>query len=326
MREKLNNLSIRQLRAMEEIARHRSFVEAAAQLHITPSALSESIKALEGILGLRLFDRTTRSVRPTAAGKEFLDHVHAALGQLERAVEVVAELQNLERGLVRCIGATSALACLVSPCLSQLWRRAPQVRVEMRTNVANEVVNALKSGSADFYVGSCPTESTDEIEFRPLIHDRLGLVAHRDHPLVQSETADLRQVRNVPYVALTTLTTIDKVLGRQRGIAPDFLEPVVRVDGTGTMAAVLQQGVAVGILPALAMHHMGLADLSFCPLGQPFHERTIGMCRLHDRSLAPAAQALWDMVTVEARNLVGVQGIRLCSDSPSAAHENIMGD
>jgi DNA-binding transcriptional LysR family regulator len=311
MRDRLNNVTLRQLRAVEEVARHRSFVEAASYLHLTSSALSESVKSLETSLGVRLFDRTTRSVQPTAAGHEFIEIVRGALGQLDRAVEVVGELQNLERGLVRCVGATSALACLVAPCLAALWKRAPQVRVEMRTSVAWEVVNTLRSGEADFCLGTLTNEVVDDIDYQPLVCDRLGLVAERNHPAVRGDQVDLRLVQGVPYVALTTLTMIDKLLARQKDIPPEFLQPAVRVDGTGSLAAVLQQGTAVGILPAMAMHHMGLSDLKFCPLVQEFPERTVGMFRLKGRSLTPAAQALWDLVRHQATQLDGIQGIRI---------------
>lgn len=311
MHDHLNNISLRQLRAVDRVARYQSFVEAASHLHLTPSALSESVKSIEANLGLRLFDRTTRSVRPTTAGREFLELVRGALSQLERAVQVAGELQNLERGLVRCVGATSALSCLVAPCLADLWRRAPNVRVEMRTSVALETLDALRSSEADFCVGALPDVPTDDIDHLPLVHDCFGLVAECHHPAVQAPQADLRQMGRVPYVALTTMTMIDNTLGRLRDIPAEFLQPSIRVDGTGSLAAVLQQGVAVGILPALAIHQMGLPNLKFCPLVQSFPERALGMSRLSGRSLTPAAQALWDLIGAYAPRLQGIQGIRL---------------
>lgn len=311
MRFRLDNISLRQLCAIEEVALRSSFVEAASFLHITPSALSESVKSLEATLGLRLFDRTTRSVKLTAAGREFIEIVRAALGQLERAVQAAGELQNLERGLVRCIGATSAMACLVAPCLADMWVRAPQVRVEMRTGGASESLAALRSGDADFCVAALTAERSDDIEHLPLVHDCFGLVAHRDHSAVQATRVNLRKISDVPYVALTTLTTIDAMLAGQHDLATEFRQPSALVDGTGALAAVLQQGVAVGILPALAMYQIALDDLKFCPLTPALPDRTLVMSRLRDRSLTPAAQVLWDMVHKSSRSLENISGVRL---------------
>lgn len=236
--------------------------------------------------------------------------VRVALGQLERAVQAARELQSLERGLVRCIGATSAMACLVAPCPAEMWGRAPQVRVEMRAGGALESLAALRSGDADFCVAALTGARFDDIEHLPLVHDCFGLVAQRDHPAVQAAQVDLRKVKNVPYVALTVLTTIDAMLAGQKGLAPEFRQPSALVDGTGALAAVLQQGVAVGILPALAIHQMALDDLKFCPFTPALPERTLGMSRLRGRSLTPAAQALWDMVRTSSRSLHDIPGIR----------------
>ena len=79
-----NNISLRQLRAFAEVARHGAFAPAARELCLTQSALSESIRQLEEALGLRLFDRTTRTVGLTAAGQAFLLDVRQAFETLEQ--------------------------------------------------------------------------------------------------------------------------------------------------------------------------------------------------------------------------------------------------
>lgn len=313
MRDKLSNLSMRQLRALIQVDQHQSFVEAAAHLHLTPSALSDSIKSLEESLGLRVFDRTTRSVKPTAVGVEFIALVKNALSQLERAVQVASEMRNLERGLVRCVGATSALACLVAPCLTQLWRRAPQIKVEMRTALAQQPVDAMRAGEADFCIGALPREPLSDLEYLPLLHDGFGLVAHRRHKSIQAQRVDLRDIKGVPYVALTTLTMIDSFLESQEDLAPEFNEPTIRVDGIDSLFAVLEQGEAVAILPALSNHHMGREDVRFFPLVQTLPERTIGLSRLRGRAMTPAAQTLWDLVCAHVKKMKKIQGIRISS-------------
>ena len=311
MRRNLNNISLRQLQAMEEVARCRSFVEAAGRLHLTPSALSETIKALETNVGLRLFDRTTRSVQLTAAGEAFLEPVRSSLGQMEKAVQLMGELQNLERGRVCVIGATSALSCLVAPCLADFARRAPRVQIEMRTSLSMQMLQSLREGDADFCVASIPAGVADDVECYPLLMDRFGLVAVSSHPAVQVEEVDLRNVTGVPYVGLITNSLIDVLLAQQHGLSEEIIQPAIRVDGTGSLAAVLLQGVGVSILPALSVHQMELQDLKYCPLVKSFPMRTIQIARLRNRSLTPAAQALWDLVKANAQTLKGMQGIEL---------------
>ncbi len=108
------NVSLRQLRAFVAVAELESFTGAAQQLHITQSALSLMIKDLESELGIRLLDRTTRSVRLAEAGHAFLPLVVGVLEDLERAIESVADLRDLKRGVAR-IAAPQLMSLTLLP-------------------------------------------------------------------------------------------------------------------------------------------------------------------------------------------------------------------
>lgn len=310
MWEKLNNLSLKQLRAMDEVATHGSFVEAARHRHLTPSALSETIKALERQLGLRLFDRSTRSVSLTQAGTAFLEHVRHSLQLLDHGVTQVGELRDLSTGHVRVMGATSALACLVAPCVAGIWRESSRLKVELRTGLSQDMLAELRAGRVDFCVASLPAGTEDDVDHIPLIEDRFGLVGRHDHPALQVDEIKLRDAGKFPYVSLNTRTSIDDTLESLPDVPTVFLEPSFIVDGTGSMAAVLEQGVTLAILPALVLHQMGLPALRYVPLTAEFPVRRIELSRRAGRSLSPAAQMLWDAVLQQAQILGRVAGIR----------------
>lgn len=310
MWEKLNNLSLKQLRAMDEVATRGSFVEAARHLHLTPSALSETVKALERQLGLRLFDRSTRSVSLTQAGQAFLEHVRNSLQLLDHGVARVAELRDLSAGHVRVMGATSALSCLVAPCVAGMWRESSRLKVELRTGLSRDMLAALRDGRVDFCVASLPAGTEDDVDHIPLIEDTFGLVGRHDHPALQADEVRLREGGKFPYVSLNTRTSINDTLESLPDVPAAFLEPSFIVDGTGSMAAVLEQGVTLAILPALVLHQMRLPTLRYVPLTADFPARRIELSRRAGRSLSPAAQVLWDAVRRQARNLHGVAGIR----------------
>ncbi len=317
MWKNLNNLSLRQLRAMDELARRGSFVEAAKALHLTPSAMSETIKALEEQVGLRLFDRSTRRVALTQAGDGFLVHVRTSLQQLDDAMQQMADLRHLHAGRVRVMGATSALSCLVAPCLAGLWRPSSRLKVELHTGLSETMLRALREGSADFCVASLPQGADEDIEHHPLIEDQFGLVGHRDHPALQGTQARLHDAQDFPYVGLITRSTIDEVLGSTPDLPATFAHPAIKVDATGSMAAVLEQGLGLAILPALVLHQMRLPALRFVPLAAPFPPRRVELSRKAGRSLSPAAQALWEAVHRQAQSLDGLDGIRLVAGAPA---------
>ncbi|ADP19999.1 bacterial regulatory helix-turn-helix protein, LysR family protein 205 (plasmid) [Achromobacter xylosoxidans A8] len=310
MLDKLNNLSLRQLRAMDEVATRGSFVEAARHLHLTPSALSETIKALERQLGLRLFDRSTRSVSLTQAGNAFLEHVRNSLQLLDHGVTHVAELRDLSAGHVRVMGATSALSCLVAPCVAGMWRESSRLKVELRTGLSQDMLAALREGRVDFCVASLPPGTGIDVDHIPLIEDRFGLVGRHDHPALQVDEVKLRDAGKFPYVSLNTRTSIDDTLASLSDVPAAFLEPSFIVDGTGSMAAILEQGVTLAILPALVLHQMRLPALRYVPLTAEFPVRRIELCRRAGRSLSPAAQMLWNAVLRQAQILGRVAGIR----------------
>src|SRR6218665_1696099 len=105
-----NNLSLRQLRAFDEVARQGAFAPAARELCITQSALSESIRQLEEAVGMRLFDRTTRTVGLTSAGQAFWQDVRQAFDTLEQGIQNLGDLAAHRRGKVRIAAAPSVLA------------------------------------------------------------------------------------------------------------------------------------------------------------------------------------------------------------------------
>ncbi len=311
MRNNLNNISLKQLRAFEAITQQGSFIEAAHHLFLTPSALSETIKALESRLGVRLFDRSTRRVDLTPAGREFLEHTQQSLTLLENAVLRMDELRGLRRGRVRVVGATSAMACLVTPCLPALSLIAPQLRVEMRTSLSDSMLYALHQGEADFCVASIPAQALQDVEHTALLDDQFGLVGIKGHPALATPIIDLNDVLGTQRIGLTTPTLIDDVLADLPDLPAAFRDPLVSVDGTGSLVAVLEQGTSVAILPALSFHQLANPALVFRPLAPPFRMRRVSLARNAARSLTPAAQALWDLVLQQAQRLADVPGIYL---------------
>ncbi|MFC6633181.1 LysR family transcriptional regulator [Microbulbifer taiwanensis] len=119
------------LQAFACVARHASFTRAAAELEVSPSALSQSMRQLEARLGSRLLQRTTRRVGLTEAGREFLRRIAPALGEIEAAVEQLHERNGQPSGTLRITAPRLAVPHLLEPALGDFARAYPQVRVEI---------------------------------------------------------------------------------------------------------------------------------------------------------------------------------------------------
>jgi DNA-binding transcriptional LysR family regulator len=129
--------------AFLSVAQHRSFRRAAAELGVTPSAISQTVRALEARVGAALFIRTTRSVGLTEAGERFLSRAKPAFEQLVAANEVARELGRRPAGLLR-LSVPRALPILLEPLIASFCQAYPEVAVEIAAS--EEVIDLAAEG------------------------------------------------------------------------------------------------------------------------------------------------------------------------------------
>lgn len=130
----MNRQHLAELSAFLAVARERSFTRAAAQLGVTPSALSHSMRALEARLGLRLLNRTTRSVTPTEAGDRLLQSVGPRFDEIEAEVAALGILREKPAGTVRISADEHSMATVLWPALRRMLPDYPDIHVEIVTD------------------------------------------------------------------------------------------------------------------------------------------------------------------------------------------------
>jgi DNA-binding transcriptional LysR family regulator len=121
--------------AFLSVARHRSFRRAAAEVGVTPSAISQAVRSLEARLGTALLIRTTRSVSLTEAGERFLSRARPAFEELVAAGEIARDLGRRPAGLLRLSVPPSVVPVVLEPLIASFCQAYPQIEVEV---VANE--------------------------------------------------------------------------------------------------------------------------------------------------------------------------------------------
>ncbi len=123
--------SLHDLLAFVAVARERSFTRAAAQLGISQSALSHTIRGLESRLGLRLLTRTTRSVAPTEAGERLLRTVGPRFDEIDADLAALSELRDKPAGTIRITTGEHAAGAILWPALARLLPDYPDIKVEL---------------------------------------------------------------------------------------------------------------------------------------------------------------------------------------------------
>ncbi|MBK3660738.1 LysR family transcriptional regulator [Bradyrhizobium diazoefficiens] len=132
------------LEAFLSVAQHRSFRRAAAELGVTPSAISQAVRALEARVGAALFIRTTRSVGLTEAGERFLARARPAFEELVAASGAARELGQRPAGLLRLTVPRSVVPILLEPLVASFCRAFPEVEVELAAS--EELVDIAAEG------------------------------------------------------------------------------------------------------------------------------------------------------------------------------------
>src|SRR5215471_7395194 len=143
------NFTVRQgalggVEAFLSVAQHRSFRRAAAELGVTPSAISQAVRALEGRVGATLFIRTTRSVGLTEAGERFLSRAKPAFEELVAASAVARDLGARPAGLLRLTVPRAIVPILVEPLIASFCQAYPDVEVEIAAS--GELVDLAAGG------------------------------------------------------------------------------------------------------------------------------------------------------------------------------------
>jgi DNA-binding transcriptional LysR family regulator len=136
------------LRALLCVAQKKSFTAAAAELRVTPSAVSQTVRALEDRVGVRLLARTTRNVGLTEAGAQFVARLQPALGQIDEAIESLGAARGRPSGLLRLTMLRTGYTDVVKPILARFVAQHPAIRLELHLEetLSNVVTEGFDAG------------------------------------------------------------------------------------------------------------------------------------------------------------------------------------
>ena len=167
------NVTLRQLRVFIEVARLQSFSRAGDEIGLTQSAVSRCVRELEGEIGLKLIDRTTRDVQLTDVGGNLVSSVSRLLSDLDDALREIREIGEQRRGRV-VVAASPTVACRLMPrVVAACGRQFPYIALGLRDDVQSDVVRKVKSGEVDFGVVIGPFSADDLLS--EVADDRLVL-------------------------------------------------------------------------------------------------------------------------------------------------------
>jgi DNA-binding transcriptional LysR family regulator len=283
--------TIRQLRAFVAVHQLRKLSAAAEKLFVTQSAVSMLIRQLEEGLGTRLFDRTTRSLQPTAAANEMLPAAERILRDVDSLSADFRELAQLQRGRVS-LAITPTLASFLLPdAIRRFGEAHPGVRVVVDDCAPDQFVSRILGEHVDFGIGT-PERPGAEVETETLMRDHLSLVCARGHPLAASKKpvrwADLAGHPVITVRPGYGIRPLIDATAAQAGVA---LEVVNEVSFLSTALWMTASGMGPSIMPSAFARAAGDASLVVRSLTAPRVSRDVFVVTKRGRSLSAASRS-----------------------------------
>ena len=284
------DLNLRQLEAFTQVAASGSFRQAARQLGQSQPAISRFIRQAEQALGARLFDRDTRRVEITPAGRELLPLAQRMLRDFDDALGEFGAFMAGDSGQVSVAALPSTGVALVPHAIAAFALSHPQVRFTLSEAPADALLALVEEGRADFGISVRPAPR-QRLRYRHLHDDPFVLVCRRDDPLASRPVVPWSVFGGRPCLVSAPHSSIrpvtDAVFLRQR--KPP--RPVLEYPSIAAAGALVNAGLGITALPVLALELLDMRELAAIPLQRPFMTRPIGIVTRIGRSLPPAARA-----------------------------------
>ncbi|MDY7604101.1 LysR family transcriptional regulator [Serratia marcescens] len=292
------NYSLKQLRVFVAIARHGSFSRAGEAIGLTQSAVSHSVKELEAEVGVRLLDRTTREVVLTDAGLRLANRVERLLDELQTTLLDVRSFGVQRSGTVRVATSQTISAHLMPQCIAAGEREYPEIRIMLRDQAQQQVLHSVRNAEVDFGIVVDPVQAVD-LECEAVLHEPFLLLCRDDHPFAAQQEVRWSALNGCRLVlqdyASGSRPLIDSAL-RQQGVEAQVVQ---EIGHPATLFPMVAEGIGISIFPALALPLPEGGRLRVRRL-VPEINRALMLVRRKNRSLTPAAEAIWQVARQQA--------------------------
>lgn len=201
-------MEFHQLEYVLAVAKFQSFTKASEEINVSQSSLSIQIRKLEAELGVRLFERTTRSVLLTAAGKEFMPYAERILLESKEVKVNMEQFISADQGNIFIGVFPGSKFFGFIDLIADFKKRSPKIKFDIYEAECSELLNMLKTLDIDVAFLTEFNEA-EGIRFYPLIEDRLVLVVKDDHHFSGRTKVTLEEISREPLI-LNEVTTLHR--------------------------------------------------------------------------------------------------------------------
>lgn len=268
-------MNLRDLHYFVVLAQTKHFGEAAKLCFVSQPTLSMQIKKLEEELGVPLFERNNKQVMLTDSGKALVSRAQQVLTQVSEMKELARAAADPFAGELR-LGVIPTLAPYLLPhVMPEIQAAFPKLRVWLVEDKTNRLIDKLSAGQLDAALMATPVDF--EFSSRILFEEPFYFAAASDAPLKNKTEMQIKELVNQPVMLLEE----GHCLREQAMAVCQLAKAELRADFTATsletLRLMVQAGVGVTLLPALAIHDLKPMSIQVLPFAKPSPSRTVSL-------------------------------------------------
>lgn len=300
-------LDVRRLQALASVAEHGSFSEAAGALHLTQSAISQQIAALEKETGHQLLIRSRGGVVPTPAGQILIERTADIVSSLREAEDELAAMSELRSGRLRMAAFPSVGATLMPMAITRFRDQYPGVELSLIEAEPASSLPPLRAGQIDlalaFNYPGVPSDSGEGLERHHLFTEPLFLAIPAEHPLSAHEALDLRELGGETWLAGARDGICNAMVHRACNEAGFQPQVSFESDDDSVLLGLVAAGVGITLMPRLCVRRAP-KGVVVRPLDPPVPPRSVWAATRAARRPFPAAVAMIELLDELTEELV----------------------
>ncbi len=290
------NITIRQLKVFQAVARHNGFTRAAEELHLTQPAVSMQVKQLEGHVGLPLFEQVGKKIFLTEAGKEMLHYAKSISKQLEDAESVFQALKGIHRGSLD-VSVASTANNFGTKLLAEFSQQHPSITIKLDVTNRETLLKQLADNEKDLVImGKPPSEL--ELDVTPFRDNPLVVVSNATHPWVKEKNISAERLRDRKFVVRERGSGTRMLMERFFESHDIPFEPGMEMTSNEAIKQAVEAGLGLAVVSIhtleleLETQRLAILDVEDFPIMRHWYV-------VHPRSkrLSPVAQAFKGFVT-----------------------------
>ena len=279
-------LDSRQLRAFRVVARSGSFTQAARELHLTQSAISHAMRALEEDVGCRLLDRMGKKATLTQAGEQLLVRAEKILGEMAAARDEITQLGQWGAGRLRLGVAATACHYVLPAVLREFKKRFPACKITIDPGDTPQAIASLRAHRIDLALVLEP-QGEPQLEFHRLFTDDLQFIVSPLHPWARAQRVLESEVPRQSYILYDKTSYTFQMIADYFRARDEVLFTFMELGNMEAIKELVKLNLGVSILaPWIARKEIAEKSLVALPLGRRKLRRNWGILHWKDRRLS----------------------------------------